>query len=523
MIIPDNRPDLPSYKSLLYREIESQLQFVLDAWVGKRAWTTSHLDSLTSPGKFSVQRSTTPVSVNPTNNAGLYLPQEEKETKSAYSRRLTRSLYKNFFKKIITAYASLFANFEMIGTPPLTFEEWWDDVDMKGNTFQAFMKEANAIALRDGFVGIWVDYTQLPKDEEGNPITINRLEAEILEPRPFLKLVYRANIPNWRIERRGSRYEFSQITMTEVSIVDDPDSTYGEIEQTRWRRMTPDEWVELEIIEDETGKLVEQVVDRGVNTLGVVPIVLYTLTNSDPINPDSSLPMYELAELTFSYYQIYSDYREIIHKCNLPLPIRKGVVDPTGTPLSGRNEGLVLGGYVIDIPDTGDFFFAEPAGTALEATRAELLDLAKDIKDEGLSFISRSDSERTATEVSLDSTQVKSVVEGMAEMSESGIEQVLQFWSLWDGSSGDGGSVSINRERLEPAIEAQAAMVYNDLYTSGTISREAVLTELKVKGFFSKNFDVEKEMARQPEGVLNEGAAYGAGQGGGNDNEDGLD
>jgi hypothetical protein len=498
-------PDLPSYRDSSYRKFANVLAYNWDAWHGKENWTETNEVTLYSPGNFEVARTSRlngNMPVSPVGNAYLYLPKEEKESDSNYSRRLARSLYKNFYEKIITGLAGLFSDFVLDESTIASIEEWQDDIDNKGTSLASFMREANALALRDGFVGIHVDY-QVVRDDQGKAIRINnRAKEKALEGvlRPYFTLILRRDIPNRTITKIGKKYVFERIVIEETTTVRDPENEFGDIEQTLYREITPDRWRLMRVFEDnQLGGY--EVVEEGDNPLGVVPIVPYSLTHAFPL--DAKPPMTQLAEYTFSYYDLYAAYRDIQHKICLPQAVRVGMVAPDGQAIYGGSlPPIYLGtSSVIDVPEGGDFKFAKPGGEELDAIRNTLTDLMQELMAEGLSFLGRENDDKTATEVTIETVQVKSEVEGMASNMESGMEMLFYFWGLWTGEIDEdkgAGTVKVNRDTLKGAIEAQAAAIFNEMMTTGMLSREAGLRELAARGFFSSNFDVEKELATTP-------------------------
>jgi hypothetical protein len=478
MQVPYDDPKLPSFEAFAYREMKPDLQKLHDAWVGKKAWYT---------GQYGVGKELTA--------ARRYLPQETAEPDLAYQARLTRSLYNNTFKRTIIGFAGLLTEFQLSDKVPPPIIEWQDDVDLKGTTLRTFLKSVDCAVLRDGMAGIYVEYPKEPVDELGVPLIQDALAEKQWELRPYLIQIDRRDILNWKVRVEHGKYKFDRVTIREYRIEESADGEFGEEQKVYYRVIYPNSYVVYELMGDEYDTSVEVIeVERGENSLGIIPLVVYSVSETNAFTAES--PMNNLADLGFSHYQLYSDYREVMRKCNLPVPVRKGMVIP-GMPMDELPPPLVLGpNSAVDIPVDGDFFFAEPSGAALQTTREELIALERAMRQESLDFSTDDGpNNKTATEVELDSTQMKATIRGMAEMKESAVELVFSYWSMWLGGDDAAGSIEIDKDILDAQLEPNAITAIASLHTTGLMSRKSVLAILEQRGLMHKDFDLDAELA----------------------------
>ena len=88
-----------------------------------------------------------------------YLPQEPKEPPEAYKARLDRSVFADFFRGSITAFAGVLSKYELVDAPQ-TLLDAQNNIDRAGNSLAAALIKADTYALRDGAVVIQVDMPQ---------------------------------------------------------------------------------------------------------------------------------------------------------------------------------------------------------------------------------------------------------------------------------------------------------------------------------------------------------------------------
>lgn len=255
----------------------------------------------------------------------------------------------------------------------------------------------------------------------------------------------------------------------------EPDGLYGEKEETYYRVLRPGSW-ELWEVERVQGKWEAELIDEGETTLSEIPIVMYSVTDVCPF--DAEPPFKNLAEMNFSHYQLYSDYRELMRKLCLPVPVRKGLVMP-GQPVSDL-PSLILGpNSCVDIPSEGDFYFAEPSGSAIAAIRLELDKITEEMTRITLGFLSSETGEaKTATEVQLAAGSTQASLAGMALMKESAIEEVFRLWASYY-SLDYGGSASVNKDILQVRLDPQIISAYSAMAAQNQISLLTFLKMLK--------------------------------------------
>jgi hypothetical protein len=231
-----------------------------------------------------------------------------------------------------------------------------------------------------------------------------------------------------------------------------------------------------------------QLVEEGFTSLQEVPLIWYS---PQPQRWGHGLPPFrELALLTLQHYRSRSDLNELLHRCALPVPVRRGALLLDGqTP-----PPLVIGpNSVVDVPVDGDFRFAEPSGSSLAQQQDHLRHIEELINAETLAFMSGKEAV-TATQARLQAGQVQSGLMLAGLQKASLFEQIQFLWCAYTEEDPTG-SLSINAQALEAKLEPQQVAQLQALADGGYLSKETTLKLLQRGGILPADFDVTAEVA----------------------------
>ena len=203
-----------------------------------------------------------------------------------------------------------------------------------------------------------------------------------------------------------------------------------------------------------------------------------------------------LADLSIQHFQMRSDLSELLHKCAMPVPVRKGA--PIGP--DGRPAPLILGpNTAVDLSaDSGDFFFAEPTGKSLERHQQEIQHIEALMDRSSLNFLYGANV-KTATEASLRASQVASSVSALIRNKTSMFTTLMRLWA-WYASEQSSitaeSGLAVNDSLISKPIEASEMAQLVNLYTNGLMSRKTVLEELQRGGVLDPDLVVSDEIER---------------------------
>lgn len=414
-----------------------------------------------------------------------YLHKEPAEPDTAYRERLHRSTYTPVYRDAIRAYAGLLNRFQAVGLPA-SMDDAQSNIDLQGSSLQSFWNRCDELALRDG--GVYVMIDMLPQTDASNFI-----DQQNDGRRPYLILIERKDVINWSVEYKNGREFINHVTIRQIRSVPNPDGFGVSIEPVYYV-LRPNN-VDVYRLDKRDGKWYQIPAAPSVRTsLPVVPLIWYGCTTSKFAQGD--LPMNGLAELSIQHYQMRSDLQELLHKCAMPVPVRKGA--PVGP--DGRHSALILGpNTAIDLPaDGGEFTFAEPTGRSIERHQAEITHLEMLMDRCGLNFLYGANI-KTATEASLRASQVASQVAALVRNKTSSFKAIMRLWAAYAGELDQinkESGIAINDSLINRPLDPSGIAQMVNLYNTNLLSRRTVLDELQRGGVIDPDLVVSDEEAR---------------------------
>lgn len=412
-----------------------------------------------------------------------YLHKELGEPKTAYEERLHRSTYTPIFRDSIRAYAGLLSRFQLVDAPP-TMAAAEQNIDMQGSSLHSFWNSCDELAIRDGGVYIMTDMP--PSDGETNYLDEMRNNRT-----PYLIQIERRDIINWSVEYVRGREFIRHVTVRQMRSRP-KEKGYGCIIEPIYLVMKPGS-VETVRLERRDNRWIQ--VSEGITptSLPVVPIRWYSASN--PRFAQGDLPMNGLAELSIQHYQMRSDLQELLHKCAMPVPVRKGA--PIGS--NGRPAPLVIGpNTAVDLGDNGSFNFAEPTGSSLERHQAEIAHIEALMDRSGLNFLYGANI-KTATEASLRASQISSQVSSLIRNKISSFTGVMRLWAAYSGELArltPESGLAINDSLISRPIDPSGIAQMVNLYNTGLLSKRTVLDELRRGAVLDPDLKIDMELAR---------------------------
>ena len=415
-----------------------------------------------------------------------YLHQEQGEPDAAYESRISRSTYTPVFRDAIRAFAGLLGNYQESELPP-TLDTNIENVDMMGSSLAKFLNDLDQVVLRDGGAAVLVE---MPQEQVEIESALEELEEA---RRPYLVLVERQNIINWRTKQSGGREVVEQCVIRTLEERVSEEGAFGTHLEPVYVHLYPGGFCKYEMRRgagDSKWQMVK--IAEGPTSLPIVPLVWMGATGSR--FGVGSVPLVGLADLSVQHYQLRSDLAELLHKCAMPVPVRKGAP----TDAHGRPQALTIGpNTAIDLPTEGDFSFAEPSGSSLQRHQDEISHVESLMDRSSLSFMYGQGGNRTATEAALQGAQIQAQVKTLIENKESAVDMIVRLWSTYTGEkiSGESG-IEVSDSLIQRPLEAQETQALLNLYGENAISHQTLLEELQRGHALSSEIDIEEELKR---------------------------
>lgn len=415
-----------------------------------------------------------------------YLPREAAEPNNAYQARVDRATYAPIYRDSIRSYAGLLSRFQLIDTPK-SLRDNINNVDLQGSSIQSFMTLVDELALRDGGTFVMVD--MMP--EYGADNFFDQMNDG---RHPYYISIKRSDVINWKVSYNRGIETIEQVTVRQLKSFDDNSTAFGSTVEPVYYVLTPGKVETYRLVKADASLWKNQKVEEVSTTLPIVPIVWYGATTNRFAQGD--LPMGGLAELSIQHFQMRSDLSELLHKCAMPVPVRKGA--PIG--VDGRPAPLVLGpNTAIDLPaEGGDFSFAEPSGKSLERHQQEIKHVEELMDRSSLNFLYGANI-KTATEASLRASQVASSVSALIRNKVSAFGVLMRLWAWYAGEQSQITSESglaINDSLINKPLGASEMAQLVNLHTQGILSKRTVLDELQRGGVLDPDLVIEQEIER---------------------------
>ena len=413
-----------------------------------------------------------------------YLHREPAEPASAYKSRLDRSTYTPIYRDSIRSYAGLLSRFQIMDAPP-SMQANDDNVDLQGSSMQSFLTITDEMVLRDGGTFIMVD--MMP--DSG---TDNFFDQMNDGRHPYFISIKRCDVINWQVSYDRGRELVERVTVRQLRSM--PSEGYGNKVEPIYYVLTPGKVETYRLGKTDASRWSNVKVEETATSLPIVPLVWYGATTTRFAQGD--LPMDGLADLSIQHFQMRSDLCELLHKCAMPVPVRKGA--PIGP--DGKAAPLVLGpNTAVDLSaENGDFTFAEPTGRSLERHQGEIKHVEELMDRSSLNFLYGANV-KTATEASLRASQVASSVSALIRNKVATFNVLMRLWAWYAGETGSitkESGLAVNDSLISKPVEANEIAQLVNLHTNGLLSRQTVLEELQRGGVIDPDLVIEQEIER---------------------------
>ena len=465
----DARRDVntPDYPSAAYLEQQPRWQVMRDVVAGTDALR---------------QKSTT------------YLPQFPLEDPEDYKRRVSSCEFHNATERTIKGLTGM-----VFRRPPQLEDDvpeqlvvHWENIDGAGTHGDEFCREVFDDGMTSGHAAILVDYPSVP---EGVQITL--ADERNMELRPYWVPLKAEQILSLRTTVRNGKTLLTQFVFKACTI--EPKGEFGEQDRVTYRvfRLTTSETGEDQVIwqvwEEQRGrnnKIQVIMVSSGVmKNMTRIPVSFFYA--GDKLGwAHTKPPLYDLAQMNLSHWNVLSDHRHSLHKASVPLLVFIGRDTTQGTQPIGVNMG-------IDIPLGGDMKYVEHAGSALGQTREELQAIEGRMGTLGLGMLSPDvRAAETAEAKRIDKSAQDSQLASAARSMQDCIELALSLHAEYLGIDPEaGGSALVNREFEELTFDPSTITALSQLHLAGQIDLDTLWSMLEQGKVLPEDFDREKVRA----------------------------
>lgn len=364
-----------------------------------------------------------------------YLPKFPAETEEDYRFRIETSTLFNLTQKTRNMMTGLVFKDSITLEDDVNDElrDLWENIDNAGTHGDVFCRKVFESSF-EGYSAILIDAPMVT--------ATSREEQMRLGLRPYWVHYKAEDIWNWQyqVNQSNKKKELSLIVFREAVLEAKGAYTSDLVVRFRVFRLV-NGLVTWEVYREERsqdGRQVEYIVEaEGVlPQLTQIPVAIVSDLGADPF-------LLDIAIKNIEHFQTYSDYKSLIHKTCVPIPVGKGV------EMVGSDKIVVGASTMIVTSSEGGFGFAEVSGSSLEIVRQSLQDNGDDIAMMGLSLLADKTArvDITATEALLNNVAETSELRMFARQLQDAIELALGITAEYLGlAKSDGGSVILGTQ-----------------------------------------------------------------------------
>lgn len=354
-----------------------------------------------------------------------YLPKATNETDADYTARLRSSVLFNFYKQAVDSTTDLVFNSGVeVSNSTATLDDFFSNVNAKGDDLESFMREAGKSAIHYGISYLVADFTAT------DPAQVQDFD------RPYWILVEAPNMIAVESRRVNGvetivHIRFQETTTNVYSVPDSPlaaaNYTSTLVQQVRSYYLVEVDGalqVQYEIYQQVKNewKLTASGIQAGVDRIPFVP--LYGQKNGYFIGK----PVYQdIAELNVRHWQSYSDQSNLLHYARFPILFATGIDDRDS---QGKPVQIEIGANTVlrtNNPNA-DLKFVEHTGKAVDSGWQDIDRLEETMSVFGPAVaINNTGGSTTATEWVIRASSLNSTLYTLAEQIEAAFTQLMAF------------------------------------------------------------------------------------------------
>ena len=415
------------------------------------------------------------------------IPREPQENDGAYNRRIFHAVMPPFLQRLASQAAGtiLRKGVNLSGGDEEYWREWQKDVTGDGTPLNMFAREMLVDALLWGHTSCLVDW---PNGEQPS----NLAEELAMGRKPYLVRVGAQQIRGWRTAQNRNQAPLTMVRYSET--ISEPVDQFGEEIITQIRVLTDEGyqiWREGPASGPNQGGW--ELYESGEHTAKEVPLV--TIYSNRIATLVSKPPLEEVANLTISYAQRFTDYMNNIHVGAMPILCLKGF-----DPDSNDSElGLSVNTAIL-LPPDGDAMIVSPPSDSYSEQLRCLQVLEEQISSLGISALAKQNLTNTAAESKrLDRIDSDSIMAIISEDLSRAISDMLRIAAEYAGKEPP--EVTIPKDYENRLLDGNQVTAMLQLQMQNQISQSTLLKILREGEILPPYIDIDDEIMRTKDAV----------------------
>ena len=415
-------------------------------------------------------------------NSEDIIPREESEDDDAYNRRIFHAVIPPFIQRLASQAAGVILRkgVNLSGGDEDYWREWAKDCTGDGTPLNMFARDMLVDALLLGHTSCLVDW---PNGEQPN----NLAEELAMGRKPYLVRVNAQQIRGWRTAANRNQAPLTMVRYAETISI--PEGQFGEEIITQIRVLTEDGY---QIWRDETPSGANRegwtLYESGQHTAGEVPLV--SIYSNRIATLVSKPPLEEVANLTISYAQRFTDYMHNIHVGAMPILCLKGF-DPDN---NDTKLGLSVNTAIL-LPPDGDALIVSPPSDSYQEQLRCLQTLEEQISALGISALAKQNLTNTAAESKrMDRIDSDSIMAIISEDLSRAISDMLRIAGKYAGKEPP--TVTLPKDYENRLLDGNQVTAMLQLQMQNQISQETLLRILAEGEILPPYVDINEEILR---------------------------
>lgn len=418
--------------------------------------------------------------------AEMWLPREPNELLANYKNRLKRSfLYPILKDTIEKATSRPFSQPVTVTKDELDgrLVPMIDDMDGEGTDVTQQARDAYEIMAAYGIVHVYVDYPNTGGQQ-------NAAEDRLISP--VARLIMPCDLIGWRYRTNtDGKRELTQIRFRYYENV--ADGEWGDTEKELLLVVNAPSaeggsgtWQRFELTASGKYNMIEQ----GVHTYPGIPLATaYSKKKGFMI---AEPPLKDLADLNLAHWQSSSDQRNALRFARI------GMIAATGISKEEYDSEMTIAptNMFKSVNKDAKYYYVENQGGAIGAGEREIQHIEEQCEVLGAAPFVQRTANSTATGKALDRDESNSDAQAWVRIIERLYKTVFAIAAKWvKVELPDKFGVNIFDE-FDSAIDGSDNDFLLKMRTSGELSRETFLSEVKRRGTLAENVEVKEEMDR---------------------------
>ncbi len=421
-----------------------------------------------------------------------------------YALRLAKTPFTNIYEDILRNLAARpFSKEVKLKDGPPEYEALAENIDGLGRSLHVFAAEWFRDGLNHAITWCMVDFSKPTPRADG--FALSKADEAAQGLRPYWCLIPATNLlavySDWKDQVEiitHARLREDIITLDgylEVLVqrirVMDREVVSRDIagKPDGWGPPTYKLWELIQPPPGSHGPEVWQVIDEGVYTIGIIPLVPFVTGERKAGSYEITPPLRTLANLQIQEYNEESNLQNILDLTGFPMYCGIGVDKP--------EDPLVVGPRsIVWIPPPaagaqGDFKAVEPAGTSIKVVFDKLMNTRTEMRDLGMQPLTQGN--LTVITTGQVAVKANSAAQAWAIRFADALEQCWQLTADWLGDATFEPEVLVNKDFTPGMDDGTGFKAVIELRKLKDISAEASVTAAIRYGYLPDDFDFEAD------------------------------